>query len=556
VRRAIANDNALNGTFKEDTISIISSFEGFLGNCSNDIGNVRFGAEGSDNDGIGILGADFLNVFLNGSETCDSLEECLSSDNRWSYFLMNIFNMWSGFDKLDIHNTKELQETFGWLINGSEMLFEEAIELISIRTEELIQSHNKEGLLLPVILFCIACLFCGILLLIMFVNRGKKVYHFLNLIKFCDPKAVVQSRQLFKILSNDFSAIESDDVDLSYRLYAKICASYYDAVILFDTTLTVISVNSRAEEMFGEDLLGKTVGGVLNRNGKVLNTLKDFETTLESTLHGMRSPSIEATVEIETLSGISTCLLNVTALSQKGKIQSKATIADRISLFILVVRDQNMLIFSGNVLRNEEEKVRRLLSTVLPERILERRLSGECNIFHSVSSASLLSLNLIGLNYSKESMHDLDRVMGVFDSILLRYSDLTRVKSAAGSYLVGGGLFGEMGHDCVRDTVAAGLEMLSSLDLFNMETHCAIQVSMVVAIGGPIFCGILELNCPMFEVYGIPYHQIEALCKIAVPRAIIIPRSVYEFIYSDGFKIKEGKMVQLTGASFQTYIVT
>jgi hypothetical protein len=541
LRMGVRSDPSLGALVKDKAPDLYKWATEMLPYSSGDLSNLRYNMIGSGRRGVGFLGEDFLDMFLNEPQGCDRSvpSSCLSYDNSLSYFLTHFYIMWTAFEKVTFSNTLNLNETFDWLLGESEAFMEKAMDRVSNKLEELVAFQIRQMVILPVTVFCVVGFVCGILLLPVFISRVNNVYSFLSLVRFCEPEAIMQSKRLFKILSNDFSTNEADEFNFSDTLNETICANYYDSVFLLDNSLAVLSVNQQAVETFGQDIRGRNVTRVLNCGGPGTVSLKEFETALEYALHGLRSPCMERTLEIKTAEETLTFQLVLTALNTSGEIQKKPTVTDRIAILILILKDQTKSLLARHILRDEEEKIQRLLSSVLPARILQRRSAGEQNIFHSVSSACFIYIDFLGFQCTADSVLLHERLMAVFDSILGRYFDLTRIKSVANAYMAAGGLFGETVHACVRDTVAAGLEMLSSLDLFNMETHSSVQISVVVTIGGPVFSGVLELSCPTFEVFGIPFHQIEELRKVSVPRAIVIPSSVYDFIYSDGFGIRE-----------------
>jgi hypothetical protein len=221
----------------------------------------------------------------------------------------------------------------------------------------------------------------------------------------------------------------------------------------------------------------------------------------------------------------------------------------------VTLKDQTKFVLAENVLMNEEDKSRKLLSTVLPARIMQRRLLGERDIFQSAPEISVLRVDFSDFISSREWFIAFERVISDFDNVLKKFLDLTRISAVGNIYMVAGGLFEGMSRNCLKDTIAAGIEMMSRLELFNMETHSAIELSIAVTIGGPIFAGVLELGCPNFELYGVPYDQIEALRKRGLPWTIVIPSSVYELVYSEGFRIKEGDMMECRGVKTKTYLV-
>jgi hypothetical protein len=324
---------------------------------------------------------------------------------------------------------------------------------------------------------------------------------------------------------------------------------------LLDVSLTILSVNTRAKELLGDGLHRKNIIPFLCPSETEELRLKEFGASIEAALHGLQSPSFEKTVKLKNASGDRVLNVIVTALNINGEIQIKPTNFERISMFILTLQDCTKSVLDQELLKKERDRTQRFLSTIIPKRLLKKRLKGEHNTAKSVPEACILSVDFSNLEVSREWFSLMERIRRDFDNVLKKYWDLTHINSLGNSYMAVGGLSDGICEKYIRDAVTAGLEMMSLLELLNSETLSSIELTIVVTVVGPVSAGVVELGCPIFQVYGIPFNEIELLRQVAVPWRIVIPKSVYDSIYGQGFSIKEGKMIEGAGAKAKTYLV-
>jgi PAS domain S-box-containing protein len=361
----------------------------------------------------------------------------------------------------------------------------------------------------------------------------------------CPGHVVVSNTHITTLLQGNFHEKSIDSTTRDAEFYDVIVKDLPDSVITADPEGVILTANRATQRIFQippEDLIGHT----LNEFGARLqppnlfpaNTANAQDLSFEQSACVVDEAGVETHVEIvcSTLSG------NI----------------------IVTSRDVTQRVMYNRLISDEKNKSDRLLSSILPERLVKRVQDGEKNISFSVQSATILFLDIVGFTPwcstlpASTVMQTLNLLFLDFDELIqLHSATMTRIKCIGDCYMAAGGIFMEVNQPSVhaKDVVDFGLDTIQAIERRNVEINQTLQIRVGINTGGPIVAGVLGTAKPTFEIIGPAINMAQQMEHHGIPMQVHISRAVYELIYGGSFAVKERGEVQLKNGSAVTYLV-
>jgi PAS domain-containing protein len=404
----------------------------------------------------------------------------------------------------------------------------------------------------------------GLALLPDFVASGDAVRWFLRLLLLCEPRIVMDSKALSKILTDDFSAT-SDEAEECSRFFEPLAAHAMDPTFFLDNALSVRAVNRRACDPLGqseEQLLGRRRFDVLRGSDANIASFREFRETVESALLGLCSPCVDRDVEVAAIGGARSMHASLVAVNGAGSVQWEPSLPDGIALFTPTLRDLSEGLRARARTRVEEERarVRALLSVHLPPRVRDRRESDGGPIACSVPGTSFVCVHVDGMDDNADVIPTIHALFVKFDAAVARQSEMTPLRATGVVYHAIAGAFAEGGQAQanVLQAVTAALGCVEAVAAWNraVGSEKALTIRAAVEVGEKMVAGVLEMNVPSFQIFGAPFTEAERMTEAAPPMSVLITQKIYELVlYAAQFSIREGPTVRIGPDAIRTYVV-
>ena len=135
---------------------------------------------------------------------------------------------------------------------------------------------------------------------------------------------------------------------------------------------------------------------------------------------------------------------------------------------------------------------------------------------------------------------------------LSNFSSASVIEIIGKTVLITAGVFDEVNQESkhARETAEFALNAIQYLNSKK------IVASLGLATGGPIVCGFIELERPIFEIVGDTINLSIEIAKSGLPGELQVTRSVYELIYGGKFAVRERGEVEVSKyGKMITYLV-
>jgi class 3 adenylate cyclase len=381
------------------------------------------------------------------------------------------------------------------------------------------------------------------------------------------PDELLQIQSIQKLLANDFSSSD-ENAAISNSEFAELIVSHLlDAVMFVSTDLIVLSSNYAVQGVLGLDphtILGKHLSELFTVPDDLEVHVTNFMGLVDGAMRGFRTPNIEAEVTILRDDTPAILSISVLAITQGGWVETKLTTAEALSILALVITDISSTMASKQLLLQERETNSRLLSSILPDIIVNKLQNGERDISFQVSSASIMFVDIVsftpwcGSHDAAYVMKILNRLFLEFDCILKPFDRLMKIKCIGDCYMCAGGIFDTVNQPKIHASqiVTFGVDIINRLQLLNLELGETLRIRVGINTGGPIVAWVLGIDKPTFDILG-PAICLAALMEHhGVPMNVHIPQSTYDLIQSDRFIIAERGDVEVKGKIYHTYVVS
>ena len=370
----------------------------------------------------------------------------------------------------------------------------------------------------------------------------------LRLLLQCPGNAVVSNMHITALLAGNFSEKHIDSTTRDAEFYDVIVQDLPDSVITLDMEGKILTANTATNRIFGikpDELVGTSIVDLGQRfkgenpfsffNEKVVVTeAMSFEKNL-----AYQPPTDSSEIHVE---------ISLIVLSEN---------------VIVTTRDVTQTVMYNKLISDERQKSDKLLSSILPPRLVARVQAGEKNISFSVQSASIVFMDIVsftpwcGSLPAATVMKTLNLMFKENDALVARHPTMTKIKCIGDCYMAAGGIFMDVNQPAqhAKDVVEFGLDAIEALERLDEQINQSLQIRVGVNTGGPIVAGVLGTAKPTFEILGPAINMAQQMEHHGVPMKVHVSRAVYELIYGGTFKVKERGEIQLKNGPAVTYLI-
>jgi len=191
-----------------------------------------------------------------------------------------------------------------------------------------------------------------------------------------------------------------------------------------------------------------------------------------------------------------------------------------------------------------------LLAKLIPEKFI-------CNSDNNSSNEKMTNFAMI-MCLHLNNITDPEKVLSVYTTLYENkksWKNINYIKCFGNNFLVFWGIFDDIPFtnvNYIREMIDYSIDVSNDLKgiLSNTDYSIGIEAS------GPVLSGIIELDVPVYEVFGNSIESAQELSLSAQPNTIHISRSLYEKIF-DKYNIRErgGDLKLLKQGNNQTYSI-
>jgi class 3 adenylate cyclase len=515
---------------------------------------VRFGNES--------MGIEPYHGYLDGAKEAIAAMDCTSSSEVPNTTFKSLYCVTP--DSLyDLAETLMRAETMPYRVNASAISIEFVMELQDIWSAEfypvydlhVYPMYNNIDLLIeesidsltastvPIVATLIAIAFILQVISIGAMNQtSTDLRSVLMLLLHCPVQAVVSTPRVMAVLSGDFGSHRRDEAGRSATFFHSVVNALPDAVVVVVAdTHQVIFKNESCDRIFGPDVPSGSIEDFFETRfqGHTQNLIKERDKCTDVAATFMKDQSTNVNLEINAI------LMGDTA--------------------VYTFRDVTQRTRYNTLIAFERSRSDQMLKSILPPSLVPRVQAGEKNISFSVSTASIVFIDIVsftpwcGSSQADKVMMTLNNMFKRFDANCNSYTTMTRIKCIGDCYMAAGGVFDQVNQpsEHAKEVVSFGLDCLDSMGELNAELGEKLQIRVGVNTGGPIVAGVLGggVGKPTFEILGPAINLAQQMEHHGVPMAVHVSRSVYEYIYGDIFVVKERGTHQTKSGPVMTYLV-
>ncbi|WP_375338941.1 adenylate/guanylate cyclase domain-containing protein [Ancylothrix sp. D3o] len=210
-------------------------------------------------------------------------------------------------------------------------------------------------------------------------------------------------------------------------------------------------------------------------------------------------------------------------------------------------------------LRQEQEKVERLILNILPAPIAERLKQNYTSIADHFEEVTVLFADIVGFTELSayisptELVNNLNQIFSSFDQLADRH-DLEKIKTIGDAYMVVGGL--PMPR---KDHAEAIAEMALDMQIELAKLSKGIGLNFTIRIGintGPVVAGVIGLKKFTYDLWGDTVNTASRMESHGIPGAIQVSETTY-LLLRHKYTFQERGMSYIKGkGDMLTYLLT
>lgn len=367
------------------------------------------------------------------------------------------------------------------------------------------------------------------------------------------PDYIADSPFLMRFLQGDFDSSNRQTSRENHRKANDSSTPLIDfileGVLVMTADGTIIASNKKYHELMVntvEEVLGLNVRGIFPPS---LSTLFDHLDRIKSGGVPQQNVSMETMLFTEDDRELQVRISLVAQLEPNERGNRSTTCA-------FIISDRSDLIIAQNQLRKEKQNVEELLDSILPHNIAVSLLNGQSEISFEVERACILFSDIVSFTpmcsnmTAKQIMNTLNWLFTEFDTELAQFARVTKLKTIGDAYVCAAGIFegdGPLG-EAAKEIVTFGTHMHESISMINQKHGTAIHMRIGIHTGGPLICGVLGKEKPLFEVIGTTVNIAEDLEASSLHDKIHISQDTYDLVTSLNLKMVErGDNVKVPG---------
>ena len=407
------------------------------------------------------------------------------------------------------------------------------------------RARNNDNNLLAIIagvcLFILAVIAAVVLVKIRLAPNWRG---FLSPILVMDPKSIADCPFLMRFLQGDYDnpsrKISGDGKHRNTQTTIPMIDFILEGVLVMTADGIVVASNRKYHELMAslpEDTMGTNVRELLPSSCAPV-----FE-AMDTIRNGGSSPqgvSIETSIFSDDDRELQVKISFIAQLSQHET-------GNRNTLCAVILTDRSDVTNKQAMLKREKANVEQNLNRLLPPPIAKSFMNGQTDISFQVPEACVLDANIVSFTpmcmgmSAKAVINTINGIFNEFDTQLPKYPRVTKVKTIGDSYLCVAGIFDADGsiQDAACDLVSLAFVMQDLVVSLNAQHNTSIHLRIGVHAGGPVMCGIVGRDNPIFEVFGPPLSFIEQLQATCPHDAIQVSQALANHITSMNLKLTD-----------------
>jgi len=360
------------------------------------------------------------------------------------------------------------------------------------------------------------------ILIISLVKLEHSIKSIIKVLLSISAVELAKSDDIMNLFNGIFKSKHSHNNDLENALYDECVERIHSPTFIIDKHSQILYRNSYAKLLFDEGF-DEIPSRWAAHKECILIEIYDPEEQEEST--------------------------NRKKISRNYKVDIRA-LGQETALIELIDIDENVKLDAE--IQQEKREFSLLLQKVIPKQTLQLAEENKAVVF------LVPSITSVAINLKDFGEANVEEEMNCFFEFCSDKMKLSNFSSASVIEIIGktvliiAGVFDEVNQESkhARETAEFALNAIQYLNSKK------IIASLGLATGGPIVCGFIELERPIFEIVGDTVNLSIEIAKTGLPGELQVTRNVYELIYGGKFAVRERGEVEVSKyGKMITYLV-
>ncbi|OHT14671.1 Adenylate and Guanylate cyclase catalytic domain containing protein [Tritrichomonas foetus] len=539
-----------------DKDSILAVIEEWQTKGQEEFNLVKYGDNENNSPSFASLGIDINSIV--DSAVCDNnfnpsnfheVYNCMTPEAAMSFLEMllnNLINVYQYSPNHEIFAGNDTYLTHIWHINMVHILDRYYYKLFSEISGLVVESMKARIPAMNASSFTVlAVILIFLIMYIYALNKSEERQRYaLSLLLHCPGKVVMSNANVTAILTGNFKSTSLDYTTRDADFYENLVEEMPDAMIILKTDGTIVSLNKSTERIFQinrEEMVGQSI--------VKLGDIFANENPFKDTFSAADKKPFERDDLIIMKDGVEHWI------EMQFVVMAEWTFVD--------ARDITQNVMYNKLIQEEKMKSDKLLSSILPPKLVSRVAAGEKDISFAVQSVTIVFMDIVsftpwcGSLPAATVMSTLNMLFKEFDALTQMHVTMTKIKCIGDCYMGAGGIFMDVNQPTAhaKDVVEFGLDAIDAVGTLNEKIGQSLRIRVGVNTGGPIVAGVLGTEKPTFEILGPTINMAQQMEHHGVPMKVHISRAVYELIYGGNFKIQERGEVEIKNGNTVTYLV-
>lgn len=402
----------------------------------------------------------------------------------------------------------------------------------------------------------------AIFLMLYMWNRHMIIRNSLRFYFFILPDVILHNHSVMNLIES--AKTSQDEIKSDLTNAELVLAKIDQCVIILDRNICVTDYNSAFESTFMLDEDKNYNGELFNKivdPGDQDRSLIEFIQNIKEALNGKYSTQFSKNIFVKTHTGKKIYFLAsaICMTAHREAVEGDSKEIDRIAI---ILEDCTEIHLRFEMLEQEQNKIKKMLINVVPEPIVNDFENGEERISFVVQNITIGQIRVKSSKkwdyQTQEPFEFYSTVFEELDKIILKYDLLCKVRTFGNTYIYAGGLFTQINkpEKHADQAVRFAIQILNEKKEMSKKFGVEIEMTVGVHTGGPIVAGVMNIKRPSFQIIGSVMELAEQMKTTGIEGQVQITRSVYELIFSSGFKVTERGETKVRGDnSLTTYLV-
>ena len=236
---------------------------------------------------------------------------------------------------------------------------------------------------------------------------------------------------------------------------------------------------------------------------------------------------------------------------------------ESIEKIAIIITDLTEEVGKRKKIEIEQKRTKRMIENIIPKQIVSDLIENDGNLAFVSQSATV---GIIHITYNKQfNLQTTEifkynaKVLTIIDSLMNDFDLLSKVRFDGNRYIFAGGLFNKIvkPERHAEQSIRFSLKVIEELLSLSQSISVEINTTIGIHTSGPVIAGVMCLSKPAFQIIGPVMESALQIAETGMANQVHVSRSVYELIYSSGFRVHEkGEMTLRGGSTIQTYLIS